>query len=265
MDDNYEAEYSRSDYSYRSHGNQPSLSNLTYTEIVNATSSTVPYSFELIEDVSSTHSVDHTRNLPQVEEPNEDSDSESCKIQRRNSVPNKPLTEIEAYKEKKEFYYLEKAASANTRLMADSNNKYDLDSQEGLKNCRKFLSYIEKLINYMQIPVMSRKYRASFTQAYKILYKEGSLCYLTEILDSAQESFPYLWVNGEKYDFSENVIRSGAALFHSFCKLKQEIKRAYAKVENEPITVDIIALKNEIGDVLQDFDATWVQFEQVII
>ena len=265
MDDNYEAEYSRSDYSYRSHGHQPLLSNLTYTEIVNATSSTVPYSFELIEDVSSIHSADHTRDVVQVDELNDDSDSESYKIQRRNSVPNNPLTEIEVYKEKKEFYYLKKAAEANTRLMADSNNKYDLDSQEGLKHCRKFLSYIEKIINYMQIPVMSRKYRASFTQAYKILYKEGSLCYLTEILDSAQESFPYLWVNGEKYDFSENVIRSGAALFHSFCKLKQEIKRAYTKVENEPITVDIIALKSEIGEVLQDFDATWVQFEQVIM
>ena len=34
---------------------------------------------------------------------------------------------------------------------------------------------------------VSRQYRNDFSKAYRILYKDGSLCYLTEILDSAQE------------------------------------------------------------------------------
>jgi hypothetical protein len=34
---------------------------------------------------------------------------------------------------------------------------------------------------------VSREYRFNFSQAYKVLYKEGELSYLTEILDSAQE------------------------------------------------------------------------------
>jgi hypothetical protein len=46
-----------------------------------------------------------------------------------------------------------------------------------------------------------------------VLYKEGQLCYLTEILDSAQEGFPYLWVNGEKYVFSGEVLQAGQTLF----------------------------------------------------
>ena len=37
---------------------------------------------------------------------------------------------------------------------------------------------------------MSRDYRSTFSQAYKVLYKEGELSYLTEILDSAQEGTP---------------------------------------------------------------------------
>lgn len=49
-----------------------------------------------------------------------------------------------------------------------------------------------------------------------MLYKEGSLCYLTEILDSAQEGFPYLWVNGEKYVFSTEVLDAGNKLFKQF-------------------------------------------------
>ena len=33
--------------------------------------------------------------------------------------------------------------------------------------------------------VSSRSYRNEFSKAYKILYKDDKLCYLTEILDSA--------------------------------------------------------------------------------
>jgi len=39
----------------------------------------------------------------------------------------------------------------------------------------------------MKIETSSREYRKGFSRAYKYLYKEGYLCYLTEILDSAQE------------------------------------------------------------------------------
>lgn len=55
----------------------------------------------------------------------------------------------------------------------------------------------------------SRKYRVDFSQAYRVLFVEGSLSYLTEILDSAQEGFPFLYVNGEKYMFSQDVLEAG--------------------------------------------------------
>ena len=33
--------------------------------------------------------------------------------------------------------------------------------------------------------------------------------YMSDILDAAQEAFPHMWVNGEKYVFSEHVIQKG--------------------------------------------------------
>jgi hypothetical protein len=58
-----------------------------------------------------------------------------------------------------------------------------------------------------------RSYRNKFSTAYKTLYDQNgginSLCYLVEILDSAMENFPHLWVNGEKYVFSDDVIEAG--------------------------------------------------------
>jgi hypothetical protein len=39
---------------------------------------------------------------------------------------------------------------------------------------------------------------------------------MPEILDSAQENFPHLYVNGEKYVFSDDVINAGTQLFKNF-------------------------------------------------
>ena len=60
--------------------------------------------------------------------------------------------------------------------------------------------------------------------AYKTLYDQNggfnSLCYLVEILDSAMENFPHLWVNGEKYVFSDDVTEAGQKLFQNFKQLE---------------------------------------------
>ena len=47
------------------------------------------------------------------------------------------------------------------------------------------LKYIKK--KAFKIKQADRGYRESFSKAYKILYIEGSLGYLIEILDSSQE------------------------------------------------------------------------------
>ncbi len=117
--------------------------------------------------------------------------------------------------------------------------KFDLDSYEGQNSCKKFLSHLEKMCESLEVKCSARSYRKKFSNAYKVLYKEGKLCYLTEILDSAQEgksitllnslAFPYLWVNGEKYVFSKEVIDAGRNLFNNFCKVLYLIKDSYQR------------------------------------
>ena len=55
------------------------------------------------------------------------------------------------------------------------------------KSSRKSLHSTNQSIQTYDVKTVSRDYRSSFSQAYKVLYKEGELSYLTEILDSAQE------------------------------------------------------------------------------
>ena len=84
-----------------------------------------------------------------------------------------------------------------------------------------------KVYQTYSLPINGRDYRFKFSKAYKILFSEYggelNLCYLLEILDSAQENFGHLWVNGEKYVFSEDVVEAGSNLFSVFQALKNTI------------------------------------------
>lgn len=75
----------------------------------------------------------------------------------------------------------------SAQLIHKEYEKLDLDSTEGQRICKKYMGLIEKLCEVYDVNTASREYRKEFSKAYKILYKEGNLCYLTEILDSAQE------------------------------------------------------------------------------
>lgn len=108
------------------------------------------------------------------------------------------------------------------------------------------------------------------------MYKEGSLCYLTEILDSAQEgnsylrlgyndciAFPYLWVNGEKYIFSNEVLESGRRLFGAFCKIQHVCRNVYTRVCHDNSSSVVLQIKLDMSRTLEEFDYNWVTFEQV--
>lgn len=71
------------------------------------------------------------------------------------------------------------------QIIQRDDQKFDLDSCEGQNSCKKFLTNIEKLCDSLSIKSQNRTYRKAFSNAYKVLYKDGKLCYLTEILDSA--------------------------------------------------------------------------------
>lgn len=124
---------------------------------------------------------------------------------RPKTAPARPLTEIEEFRKSKTFHIMEQAVVSSTHLVQTMNNRYDIDSAEGQMACKGFLKLLEKLNDCFKTKTASRGYRYVFSKAYRILYKDESLCYLTEILDSAQEAVPCLYVNGRRFEFSPLV------------------------------------------------------------
>jgi hypothetical protein len=112
---------------------------------------------------------------------------EELKGNRAKTAPPRPLTELEELRASKQFLNLEAAAIAGSQLIQRSDSKFDLDTPEGQRNSKAFLQELENLFDAFKVPSAPRTYRNKFSQAYKVLYKENTLCYLTEILDSAQE------------------------------------------------------------------------------
>ena len=70
---------------------------------------------------------------------------EDRSVMRAKSAPARPLTEIEEFRKSKTFSRMERAVVSSTQLVQHYNNRYDIDSTEGLMACKAFLEQLEKL------------------------------------------------------------------------------------------------------------------------
>lgn len=184
---------------------------------------------------------------------------------RASTAPARPLTELEDFRRSSDFLLLENAVMLSSKLMKRNDNKYDLDSSEGQRICKRFLGQIERLWESFNVKTSSREYRSEFSQAYRVLFVDASLSYLTEILDSAQEGFPFLYVNGEKYMFSQDVLEAGQKLFHGFWEIQHVIKNIYSLACEENPHASVDEIKADIRANLEAFDKYWVTFEQLYV
>ena len=196
-------------------------------------------------------------------------DAQHKKLNEHKRIPSAPLkliNEFEEFKYSSQYINLEKAfLYANKLILIRNEGKFDIESEEGNEICRKFLHQIEALTISLGLKGNSREYRKNFSKAYIYLFDEDSLCYLTEILDSAQEAMPYLVVNGEKFTFSQEVLDFGNQLFSAFCSLIMLLTDTVNKIREEIFFDNIKELKSLIKKTLSDFDNKWTLYEEKYI
>lgn len=144
-----------------------------------------------------------------------------------------------------------------------ANDKFDIESEQGQQAWAQFLKSIQHLCTAMNISRADRSYIERFSKAYKILYKEDDTIYLPEIFDSAQEGYLHLWVNGEKYVFSEDVLKSGKELNEAFYTLKADLSyfddHLKHKIESNEHFREV---KSHLNKFLENFDRIWTTYEK---
>jgi hypothetical protein len=78
---------------------------------------------------------------------------------RASTAPIKPLNDTETYKNSLQYINLEKAVLYCNRLILEpSGDKFDVDSDEGIFICKKFLDQLEKLIK-VKIIIINNEYK----------------------------------------------------------------------------------------------------------
>jgi hypothetical protein len=203
---------------------------------------------------------------------NGDSPIKLGKVQYQKSLPMKqdPVLDMEQFEVKlflqsSCYAHLEESVKLYEKLILKdgSDHKFDIESENGQKACSNFLKAVQRLCIAMSIKRADRSYIERFSKAYKILYKNDNTVFLPEIFDSAQEGYSYLWVNGEKYVFSEDVLQSGKALKEAFCNFKQDMElfdtQFKYKIESNSQFREV---KQNLNEYLEDFDKIWTTYEK---
>ena len=195
-----------------------------------------------------------------------ENESVTSKQDRVLSAPSIALNEFEKFIQSQQYINLEKAfLYANNLFLLKGENNFEIATDEGNEICHKLLNQIECLMISMNIKGENRDYRKKFTKAYYYLFEENKLCFLTEILDSAQENTPYIVVNDEQYNFSKEVLNFGNALFNSFCSMIMLLSDTVKNIRDELFCIDINKIKDKIKLSLIDFDSKWVKYEEKYI
>ena len=185
---------------------------------------------------------------------------------RKNSAPLHLINEFQEFKYSSQYINLLKAYTyANNLILIKGEDRFDTDSASGVRACKKFLNQIELLIISFGLKGENREYRKKFTKAYFYLFDKKNLCFLTEILGSAQEATPFIVVNGDEYNFSNEVLDFGNSLMNSFCSLIMTINDIVKKIRDELFFNDIKKVKNELKNSLEVFDKNWVKYEEKYI
>jgi hypothetical protein len=63
-----------------------------------------------------------------------------------------------------------------------------------------------------------------------------------------------LWVNGEKYVFSQEVLDAGRKLFQSFRLIQTIIRNVYERIIEDTVNITVQEIIDEMSKHLEEFD-----------
>jgi hypothetical protein len=117
----------------------------------------------------------------------------------------------------------------------------------------RLLHTLEAVMRELRIPVAPRQFRRTYTVNYLVLYPDGGRHYRADILEAGLGSQFSMWVNGDRIDFSEKVIRKAGNLSQAWSKLADIVQNFTSQ------------LGDQLKGVLIDFDTAMADFEHQYI
>eukprot|EP00929_Paragymnodinium_shiwhaense_P110749 TRINITY_DN7798_c0_g1_i2.p1 TRINITY_DN7798_c0_g1~~TRINITY_DN7798_c0_g1_i2.p1 ORF type:complete len:540 (-),score=93.44 TRINITY_DN7798_c0_g1_i2:70-1689(-) len=155
---------------------------------------------------------------------------------------------------------LERLALSHGQLLTIHSSRLDTSSDEGIRACARYLTELEEAMRVLGARIADRSYRKKFTKNYRQLFSQEGRNYRVDVLEASVQQHATIWVNGEKFEFSGEVMRLASALqwhWDSMSELLNTWTRAAAGEwgMKKP-------LRSQVQEVMTALDFAWSAFEQ---
>lgn len=147
------------------------------------------------------------------------------------------------------------------RLLSIEEGQVQTEGEAAHTACYGFLVQLDRCASVFHVPITIRRHRAAFTLHYRAFFSDETRQYRVEVLAASIQQHAAIWVNGDRFNFSSEVVASSlklrAALFRIFAVLDSRIKAA-----EQGGSAASRSSCNELREALHAFDIAWVEFEQ---
>lgn len=131
----------------------------------------------------------------------------------------------------------------------------DIQSDAGQSAYSDFLRELDVATTALRTEQASRAYRLAFTVNYRALFSDEGRHYRVDVLDACLENSAMIWVNGDKFDFSQELLHRGEVLQEHWLSLGSLLCRW------APWPVALPAEVVKARSILTALDQAWADFE----
>merc|ERR1719253_230818 len=116
------------------------------------------------------------------------------------------------------------------RLLFDGG-RLDTKTEAGYNACALFLDALESAARALRLNPEPRSYRQDFTINYRALFAGETRNYRVDVLEASVDQYAVMWVNGDKFEFSADVMLHAEALQRAWAELEVLMDRWNQTVE----------------------------------
>jgi len=153
-------------------------------------------------------------------------------------------------------------AATYRRILTDGG-RINTKSEAGYQACAMFLDGLDSAARTMRLDAASRSYRIGFTINYRALFPDEARNYRVDVLEASVEQYAVIWVNGDKFEFSQEAMRRADALqsrWSELCALLDLWSQACEQQHSQQRPS-----RSDLRSALVALDSAWASFEDKYI
>jgi len=131
-------------------------------------------------------------------------------------------------------------------------------------SCAAFLDTLDRTAAKLRLETAPRKYRSAFTVNYRALFPDDQRHYRVDVLRASIDQCAAIWVNGDTFEFSPEVIRLARGLQSSWAEVGSILER-WDQSMDQSSRRKFRPSRSEMHMSLVTLDRAWASFEHKYI